>query len=39
MAAASAALIRKYQMAKAAHRLVAAILRMSCVGLTLGKDF
>lgn len=29
---------QKNQMAKAAHRLVAAILRMSCVGLTLGKD-
>lgn len=36
--AASGALITKDQMARATHMLMA-ILRMSCVGLTLGRDF
>lgn len=38
MVAAFGALIIKDQMAKAAHMLTAAILRMSCLGLTLRRD-
>ena len=38
MVAASGTLIIKDQMAKVTHMLMAAILMMSCVGLTLGRD-
>lgn len=38
MVTASAALVIKDQMAKVTHMLMAAILMMSCVGLTLRRD-